>query len=148
MSILYQSTKDFAAALRHDFENLPRSIKTVGILAPTGVGKTSVMLNMFRKSPGTLMIFPTLLACQQWMDKKQTGDCIFMMNASRSLETLIRRNGLSGCKTIIMDEAHVDSKEYYAIRKMMQHAPRKDQRFFFVSATLPISMLREEFRHL
>jgi len=148
MFSLHQRAQEFAQTLGYDLEHLSRSTKTVGIQAPTGVGKTTVMLDMFRDQPGTLMILPTQLACQQWMDKKKSGDCILMMNASRALETLLRRRGLHGYKNIIMDEAHVDSKEYYAIRRIMQQVRRKDQRFFFVSATLPVSLLQEEFPDL
>ena len=145
---LQPRAQEFAQTLREDLYGLPSSVKTIGIQAPTGVGKTTVMMDMFRKRLGTLMILPTQLACQQWMDKKQSGDLIYMMNASRVLDTLIRRKGLHGYNTIIMDEAHVDSKEYYAIRQMMMSVRRKGQTFIFVSATLPVSLLMDHFPDL
>jgi hypothetical protein len=123
----------------------------VGIQAPTGVGKTTTMVEFFRERPRTLMIMPTQLACQQWIALRRPTDRMTIMNASRAVDYFIRHQGLHHFRTVILDEAHVDSREYYAIRKIMNCAMYKGDyrpphlQYFFVSATLPVAFLQQSF---
>lgn len=145
---LPSKSAEFASVLRGSLKNSSHSV--VGIQAPTGVGKTTVMVDLFRETPRTLMIMPTQLACEQWLLQKKPTDRMTIMNGSRALDYCIRHGGLGPFRTILLDEAHVDSREYFAIRKVMQMANRHRDPFqyFFISATLPVAFLRQSFPDL
>jgi hypothetical protein len=124
-------------------------MEIVGIEAPTGVGKTTHLVNMFRERSRTLMIMPTQFACQQWLAQKKPTDKMMIMNASKAVDYFIRHQGFHHFRTVILDEAHVDSREYYAIRKIMRMVKRSHHhKYYFVSATLPIVYLQQLFPEL
>jgi len=146
---LPERSKEFSTTLFHDLQNLDPHREIVGIEAPTGVGKTTLLVNMFRERSRTLMIMPTQFACQQWLVQKKPTDKMMIMNASKAVDYFIRHQGLHHLRTIILDEAHVDSREYYAIRKIMRMAKRRHHhKYYFVSATLPIAYLQQSFPEL
>jgi len=150
-ALMSSKSMEFASTLRDALKGLDPSNTVVGIQAPTGVGKTTMMVEFFREKPRTLMIMPTQLACQQWHAQKRPTDRMTIMNASRAVDYFIRHQGLHHFRTVILDEAHVDSREYYTIRKILSRATNKGKRrpplhqYFFVSATLPIAFLRQSF---
>jgi len=152
--VLPERSKEFAETLRHDLTSLPSHHKIVGIMAPTGVGKTKMVVDLFRGTPRTLMILPTQLACQQWLAQRKSTDRMVMMNASKAVDYFIRHHGFHHFRTILLDEAHVDSREYYAIRRLMHMAKSKGDYmadrlvYYFISATLPIVHLQQSFPEL
>lgn len=148
--LLSNKSKEFATTLQNALNHSDASITVVGIQAPTGAGKTTVMVNVFRERSRTLMIMPTQFACQQWLTERRSTDKMLMMNGSRAVEYFIRHQGLHHIHTVILDEAHVDSREYYAIRKILRMAKNHNPhlRLYFVSATLPIVFFQESFPEL
>jgi superfamily II DNA or RNA helicase len=128
---LPERSKEFSTTLFHDLQNLDPHREIVGIEAPTGVGKTTLLVNMFRERSRTLMIMPTQFACQQWLAQKKPTDKMMIMNASKAVDYFIRHQGLHHLRTIILDEAHVDSREYYAIRKIMRMAKRRHHHKYY-----------------
>jgi len=152
--VLPERSKEFAETLRHDLTSLPSHHKIVGIMAPTGVGKTKMVVDLFRGTPRTLMILPTQLACQQWLAQRKSTDKMVMMNASKAVDYFIRHHGFHLFRTILLDEAHVDSREYYAIRRLMYMAKSKGDYmadrlvYYVIRATLPIVHLQQSFPEL
>jgi len=121
--------------------------ETVGIEAPTGIGKTFSLLTYFSNSPkfkDVLFILPTRLACNQWNHNFNNLD---KYPASYALDIIIKCK-IFRYKTVIIDEVHIDSKEYYSIFLILKHLKTlKNQEItiILVSATIPEFYLSTSF---
>lgn len=115
----------------------------IAIEASTGIGKTFALMEYFstprsKKFSKTLFILPTRIACNQWRAYRSTID---ILPAARALDCVIKTQHFN-YDTVIIDEAHIDSKEYYSIFLMLHYLRHHEHRpitVLMASATIPLN---------
>lgn len=114
---------------------------TIGIEANTGIGKTFSLIKYFSnatKFNKTLLILPTQFACDQWKDKFESCK-LSVLNSTNALNIILKNKEFL-YDTVIIDEAHVDSKEYYSlfiILNYLKNEKHQNITLLLVSATFP-----------
>lgn len=121
---------------------------TVGLQAPTGSGKSTGVYRLVRGDRTafgrTLFIFPTSMALHAIVKEKMPH--IFAATPHRAIHFLVTWR--HAYETIIVDEAHVPSTEYFTIYKILhylRHAEGRLFRLIFLSATLDQQALSDHF---
>lgn len=118
------------------------------IEAPTGTGKTTSVAqallshkDIFGK---TLFVQPTSTACVK-LSERISKDGFVLLHASAAIDRLLFHKKLC-FDTVVIDEAHVLSKEYhmlfYILKAFCRH---RDARIILISATMPTQQLQEFF---
>lgn len=130
----------------HVFLSAPNS--TTAICAPTGIGKSTGAKIMVENNPSffgkTLFIFPTAVAMRSIMGSENASH-IHSSTPHKAINILIRHS--SQYETIILDEAHFVSREYYTILRILYRIKESKSvsRLFLLSATMNKSDIKEMF---
>jgi len=106
----------------------------IAVEAPAGSGKTSGTLEIIASEPQkfgpTLFIFPTVLAMQCLFKEKYKNTHICARYAQNALPLVALH--ISKYKTVVVDEAHFCSKEYFMIYQLLRNFKR-DGRIILLS---------------
>lgn len=132
---------DFYQKLSNDLNKININ-DTIGIQANTGIGKTFSLLKYFsinsNKFKKTLFILPTQFACDQWKNQFDLSK-LCVLNSSNALNIILKNKNFN-YDTVIIDEAHIDSKEYYSlfiILNYLKNEKHQNITLLLVSATFP-----------
>jgi len=120
----------------------------IGLEAPTGSGKTTGTVKIMSQSPSffgnTLFIFPTKIAVDAIRFRFGHSHNIQMVTPKTAISMLIKWD--RSYDTIVIDEAHFPSREYFAIyRIIVRLRLHKQFRLILLSATIDRQEMRKHF---
>lgn len=122
--------------------------RIVGLQAPTGSGKSTGVYWMVKQNRTlfgrTLFIFPTSMALHSIIRERTPH--IFASTPQQAIHNLVTWK--HAYDTIIVDEAHVPSTEYFTIFRILYYLRRTEERLFrlvLLSATLDQQALSYHF---
>lgn len=120
----------------------------IGVEAPTGSGKTTGSMKIMSRCPeffgNTLFIFPTKIAVDAIRLRYIHSHHIQMVTPKTAIRMLITWS--HSYDTIVMDEAHFPSREYFAIYRIIVRLRLHQQfRLILLSATIDRQEVRKHF---
>lgn len=127
-------TTAFEQQYKHHFE-VPLDA-VLGVEAPTGAGKSTGLYNIISKNSAfygrTIFVFPTYMSMRAIAKRRVPH--IISCTPKTAIDRLVQWNDVT---TVVLDEAHFPSKEYYSIYCVLAKQRQVHQfRCILLSATL------------
>ena len=118
------------------------------INAPTGIGKSTCAMTVLESNPQffgrTLFIFPTSVAMRSIIGKNHIPH-LRGCTPNTAIRLLVKE--IKRIDTIVLDEAHFNSREYYSIHLILSKLYRQNVlRIIMLSATLDEEFIHDNFQ--